>query len=636
MITEGYGKFYRGARIITWVILISWSLYQIFSVNLFIVQTNIHRAIHLMFGLLLIFFIYPLFKRKSLLGFMIDLIFVIMVVITNLYLVINFEDIIYRVGSPNRIEIVLGVILVLVVLEAARRSIGIALPLISLLFLVYGFVGPYLPYPDILGHRGFSLSSIMNTQYISMLGIFSIPIGVSSTFVFLFVLFGAFLETSGAGDFFNNLAYKMTGKLVGGPAKTAVVASGLMGSISGSTGANVMTTGAFTIPMMKKMGFRNHFAGAVEAAASTGGQIMPPVMGVVAFLIADFLAIPYIEVALAAAFPALFYFFSLFLAVHFEAKKLGLAITEKEGLPNLKDLLKQGWFFVLPVIVLVYLLALDYSPTMAGFYSIIVIMILSVIRTVLRSGIKGMRTEFANWVKALEKAARNMLVVVSSCACAGIILGMASVTGLGFKFTFAIGGLAGESLVLLLFIAMVGCIILGTGLTSVPSYILVAILIAPSLVNLNLFPLAVHLFIFYYAALSFITPPVALAAYFASGIAEAEPMRIGFTAWRLALPGFIVPFLFVYNPSLLLKGSILSIVISVLIASIGFGVLTSGLAGYFGGKTGTFGRVLLLASGALLLYPLKMESIFINLLGALVLIFFYVKNRFSLLKKEIR
>ena len=628
MLQEGYGRFYKYARIITFLLFIVWSLYQVCSVNLFIVQTNIHRAIHLTFGLLLVFLIFPLRSQKSIGGLGIDLVFVAMTIVVNTYLIINFKEIIYRVGNPNTTDIVFGIILILLVLEAARRSIGIALPLVSIIFVAYGLAGPYLPFPELLGHRGFSLSNIINTQYISMLGIFSIPIGVSSTFVFLFVLFGAFLEVSGAGEFFNNLAYAATGRMVGGPAKTAVVASGLMGSISGSTGANVMTTGAFTIPMMKKMGFKAHFAGAVEAAASTGGQIMPPVMGVVAFLIADFLSIPYIKVAVMAAIPAILYFLTLFLAIHFEAKKTGMVPPAHEELPCLRDIIKDGWFFVLPVILLVYLLAEDYSPTLAAFYSIILILILSMIRTLLRTGIRGILAEVLAWASALERAGRNMLVVVSSCACAGIILGMVSLTGLGFKFTFTVTQLAGHSLILLLCVAMIACIILGTGLTSVPSYILVAILIAPGLVDQGIMPLGVHLFIFYYAVLSFITPPVALAAYFASGIAGADPLKIGFTAMRLALPGFIVPFLFVYNPSLLLQGSIPNIILSVGLTVLGFSVLTSGLVGYFRKDIGIFDRILLLGSGALLLYPLKLPSIYVNLAGMATFLVFCLRDRF--------
>ena len=353
---------------------------------------------------------------------------------------------------------------------------------------------------------------------------------------------------------------------------------------------------------------------------------MPPVMGIVAFLIADFLNIPYIKVAIMAAVPAILYFFSLLLAVHFEAKKMALMPIDAEKLPRVKEVIKDGWFFVFPIIVLVYLLARDYSPTLAGFYTIIVILILSVIRTLVKTGFRGIPFELVRWVSALERAGKNMLIVVSACACAGIILGMVSLTGIGFKFTFVVSQLAGSSVILLLFLAMVGCIILGMGLTSVPSYILVAILIAPGLADLGIMPLAVHLFIFYYAALSFITPPVALAAYFAAAIARANPVKIGITAWRIALPGFIVPFLFVYNPNLLLQGPIPDILLSVGVTAVGFTVLISGLAGYFKEEITTSDRILLIASGGLILFPLALQSMYINLLGALVFVVFLFKT----------
>ncbi|MCD6363529.1 MAG: TRAP transporter permease [Synergistetes bacterium] len=468
------------------------------------------------------------------------------------------EELIQRgVWGTTPVEDVIAWISIFLLLEATRRAVGLPLVIVALLFLSYAFLGPYLP--GDLNHKGFTLDELSNFLFWTTEGVFGIPLGACATFVIVFIIFGVFLDKFGAGEFFIKLAYSLTGKIRGGPALTAVVSSGLMGMVSGSAVSNVVTTGAFTIPLMKRIGYDSTFAGAVEAVASTGGQFMPPVMGVAAFVMADMTDIPYWKIAIAAFLPAFLYFFSIGLMVYIEALKKGLKPVSSKDLPSLFKTFMEGWHFIFPVIVLIhYLMVLRYSPSKAGFYTVMTTLGVGVLNSLIRYR----KLPLKKMLEGLVEGAMTMIPVTVASATAGIVIGIVSLTGLGVLFSSIIIGLAGGKLFLTLFLTMIACIILGMGVPTTAAYILTAILAVPALLKLNIPTLQAHLFVLYFAVLSFITPPVALSVYAASSIAGTNAMRTGFEAWRLGLAGFIVPYLFVYHPALTLKGSAIEILLT--------------------------------------------------------------------------
>ena len=417
----------------------------------------------------------------------------------------------------------------------------------AILFLLYARFGPYLP--GMLGHRGFAWKSIIRHMYLTLEGILGIPISVSSTFVFMFILFGTFLDKTGVGRFFIDLAYSLTGHLKSGPAMTAVVASGFMGSISGSSVANTVTTGAFTIPLMKETGYKPYFAGAVEAAASTGGQIMPPVMGAAAFIMAEFTGIPYVKIIAAAAIPAVLYYFAVGIMVHLEASRLGLKGIPKDGLPKLRNIIKTQGYLLLPLFVIVYFLVKGYTPLLAAFYAICISVVIAIIATL----VKGDKSfGFKEFFSALEQGAKGSIGVACACACAGMVVGVVTLTGLGLRVAELIVTLAQGKLFLTLFFTMIASIILGMGLPTTAKYIVLATMAVPALLKLDVNLMAAHLFILYFGVIADITPPVALAAYAGAGIAGANSMKTGFQAVKLASAAFIVPYIFAYDSSLIL------------------------------------------------------------------------------------
>lgn len=397
-------------------IALTMSLFHLYTAGYRILTPWLQRNFHLMLALILVFLLFPVRKGKNIWLRALDYVLIILVLISTLYIVFNLDALINRAGMWNTTDMRMGLILILLILEATRRVTGNALPIVASVFLLYARFGGYIP--GLLGHRGYSLHRIVTQLYLTLEGIFGVPLGVSATYVFLFILFGAFLEKSGIGSYFVNLAYSLAGRATGGPAKTAVIASGLMGSVSGSAVANVVTTGAFTIPLMKRVGYKSEFAGAVEAAASSGGQIMPPIMGAAAFIIAEFLAIPYLRVAAAATIPALLFFLSIGAGVHYEAKRLGLRGLPREEVPNFREILKKGIHLFLPIVVLLYLLIIiRYTPTKTAFWTILATVGISWFKADTRMGPRKI-------VEALELGARNSLTVVTACACAGLVIGV--------------------------------------------------------------------------------------------------------------------------------------------------------------------------------------------------------------------
>ena len=494
---------------------------------------------------------------------------------SSIYLIVFFETIFIRnVGFPQPIDYVMGLIAIIMVLEAARRTMGEVLPVIGTLALLYAIFGPYLP--GDLAHRGYNIIRLVNHLYLGTEGIYGIAIGVVATFVFHFVLFGVLAQKSGLGQLFIDLASIVAGRYAGGPAKVSVVSSGFFGMISGSPVANTVTTGAFTIPMMKSKGFSGRFAAATEASASCGGQVTPPIMGAAAFVMTEMLGVPYNELILIAIIPAAFHYLSTLFMVHLEAKRLGLSGIAPDKLPQFLDVLARSWHLFIPLIVMVTLLLMKFTPFLAAFWGIILTIGCSYIPLLLQLVGLGKRMDASSALTplklkdALENGAQQSIAITAACACVGFILGVTTLTGMGFKFSGAvIDGAAwigttvsaldplgfltenGTTLFFALIFVAIACIIMGAGIPTTPTYIILAAIAAPALQQLGVPLLATHFFVFYYGVLADITPPVALAAYAGAGIARSDPMQTGMTAFRLSMGKALVPMMFIYAPALL-------------------------------------------------------------------------------------
>jgi len=504
------------------------------------------------------------------------------------YLIINYSTIASRYGVLTVGEIVLGFFGIAVLLEATRRVAGLPIAIIAFAFLTYGFLGKYIP--GFFQHRGYSAERLISHLFYSTQGIFGIPLGASATFVVLFTIFGAFLKESGATQFFMDLAIGLVGRSPGGPAKIAVVSSALIGTVSGSAVANVVTTGTFTIPLMKRVGFKPKFAGAVEAVASSGSQLMPPIMGAAAFIMAEITGISYIKIIASALIPALLYYIAIFSALHFESLKGNLGKLTSQEIPNLRDCFVARGYLILPLIILIVFMVLGYSPMFSVFWSIVIIVVVSSLRHSTRIGFKGI-------IRAIEKGSEDVLIVSTVCATAGLVVGIISLTGIGIKLSSVVMLLAGHSLFLALLFTMLSCIILGMGLPTAPVYVLVAALMAPALIKIGVLVIAAHMFVFYSALLSAITPPVAVAAYAAAGIAKTKPMPICAIACRIGLVAFIIPYFFVYQPTLLAQGNLLVVIFNGLVAVAGVIAVSIGATGYFIRSCTIFERVAFLGGG---------------------------------------
>lgn len=559
----------------------------------------IQRGIHLFLVLLIAFFLYPS-RRGAKFGWWDAVLIGVSLVLTFLMLpgFTPQSQLDRGVMGLTDLEMVLGWGLIALTLVATRRVLGWPIVAIALVFLIYAFVGPYLP--GILFHTGLDFEDLSSYLVWTTEGIFGMPLGVSATFVALFILFGVLLEETGAGKFFIDLAYAVAGRMRGGPAQTAVVSSALMGSISGSAVSNVVTTGAFTIPLMKQTGYSSRVSAAIEAVASTGGQIMPPVMGAVAFVMADMTGLGYANVMLAALIPAILYYIAVSATVYFEAGKAGLKKTPKSELPNAWEVFRKGFYLFTPLLVLIVCLVFfQYSPTLSAMYTIVVTAVL----LILQSLIKEKSLPFAALIRSLQKGGELLVPVATACATAGIIIGIVGATGLGVKFSQSLIDLAGGFLPLALILMMIACIILGMGLPTTAAYIITAVLGAQALVEMGISLMAAHLFILYFAILSFITPPVALAAYAGAGIAKSDPFKTGFTAWRIALPSFFIPYLFVYNTALLGEGPIGEVIWVFFTATIGVISISASTTGWLMCKLGLVERILWFAMAILLLIP---------------------------------
>jgi len=519
-----------------------------------------------------------------------------------LYIASQQEALVRRVGAATTLDLVAGAIVIVVVLELARRSAGWGLVAVALAALAYAYAGPYLP--GFLAHRGYDTQRLIEHLYLSTEGVWGIPLGVSADFVYLFVLFGAILDAAGGGELLIGLAGRVARRSRGGPAKTASVASALIGSLSGSAVANVVTTGSVTIPLMKRSGFRPRMAAAIEAAASTGGQLMPPVMGAGAFILATWTNIPYLRVATAALIPALLYYAGVYMAIHFGAIKEHLGSGARTAKPGM---LAARAHLLVPIFVIVAFLALGRSPMRAAFWGTVTVALAASARRDTRFNVDG-------WRRALVSGAAGTVQVAAACATAGIVVGVASLTGIGLRMSELIITVAQGQLPIALLLTALGSIIIGMGLPTTAAYVVLAALGAPALTELGVPLLAAHLFIFYFGCLSNITPPVALAAYAAAGVAGSSPLRTGVTAMGLAVGGFLVPFAFVYDPLLLLSGPPLAVAATVLSAGIGVAALAAAIVGFIGVPLPWFARLLLAAAGIALLSP----GVFSDLAGMAV------------------
>jgi len=577
------------------------------------------RSIHLMFMTVLALLIHPMLKggRKYSIGW--DILLMGLMIWAGSYLIINFVDLAWRQGMPTELEIRLGIISIIIVLEITRRAMGWALPLLSIFFVVYGIFGPYFGY---FSHRPYSFERIASQLYLTTEGIYGLPIGVCASFILLFILFGAFLNMSGAAAFFFDLAYAIAGRRRAGPAQAAVAGSALFGMISGSAVANVSTTGTFTIPLMKKCGFSPVSAGAIEAVASTGGQLMPPIMGAAAFVMAELLEIPYIKIAKTAALPAFFYFLSLAAFIEFQADKTGVRKITLENLPRFGDTLKKGVVYLIPVIGLVIFLYRNYSPSKSAVFAIILILTISLLKKDIRKKIS-----FNSVGLALKNGAVGTVSTAAACACAGIVVGMINLTGLGLKMSSGIIALAGGSLPLALVLVAVSCLILGMGMPTTASYIIVAVLGAPALMELGVGPLNAHLFVFYYAVISNITPPVALAAFAGAGIAGSKPMKTGFAAVRFGLVAYVMPFLFIYRSEILLMAGWTEILWATFCIAIAIFALGAALVGWINGKISITLRIVFAITAILLFQKAMIGNIIGFVLFGILFVVFGKKNR---------
>jgi TRAP transporter 4TM/12TM fusion protein len=570
-------------------------------------ETRSFRSTHLTVMLVLAILLNPLGRNslrdqivggKAQLGFVIDLLLVALGIGIQVYTLWDITAFAEREGDLIDSDLWMGSALILLVMEATRRAVGIPMVLVTAFFVVHALYANYF-FSFFYGPPT-SFTKYIDIVFVRTEGIFGIPMLVASTYIVLFIMFGAILIRSGAGRLFIDLAIALTGHRTGGPAKAAVVASAFLGTVSGSAVANVVTTGSFTIPLMKKLGYKNKFAGAVEACASSGGQITPPIMGAAAFIIAEFMHVSYFYIIIAAIIPTVLYFATIYFMVDIEAEKEGIERLDKSVLPRLGEVLAQGWHQLLTLVVLVGLLAIGYTPMMSAFWAILTLVGLSFFR-------QGTRMSSVDLFAALESGVRSAMPVTVACGCAGIIIGSIFVSGLGLKFTNSVIELSGGNLFPLLILTGIAAIILGMGMTTTAVYITVAALIVPSLIQMDVVPMAAHLFAFYFGVVSTITPPVALASFAAAAIAGSKPMATAVESARIGIAKYLVPFAFVYNPSLLFEGPVWLTVISTGFALVGMWGLSVMLEGWYKGRINMPVRIIVGLASIAMLFPPQLD-----------------------------
>lgn len=595
--------------------LLAFSIFQLYTAIQGQFTAYIQRSIHLGFALSLIFLMFPAMKksiRKRKIPIY-DYLLSLLSIGVGLYWPIMYNELVFRVGTMTDLDFIVGALAILLTLEAARRTVGVPITIIATVFLVYAFFGPY--FPGFLAHRGQDLSSLIHLMFFTTDGILGTPISVSATFIFVFLLFGSFLVKTGVGQYFNDLAVTLAGRLTGGPAKVAIFSSALQGTISGSSVANVVTSGSYTIPMMKKLGYRKEFAGGVEAAASTGGQLMPPIMGAAAFLMVEFIGgITYWEIAKAAAIPAVLYFAGIWIMTHFEAKRVGLKGMSKEEMPDRKEVLKK-LYLLIPIVTIIVLMFIGIPTMQAALWGIVAAVVFSAID-------KETRMNFKDIIDALVDGARTALAVAAATAAAGIIVGVVVKTGLGLSLANGLISASGGNIFLTLFFTMLASIVLGMGSPTTANYVITSTIAAPAIITLLMLdmpagatvPLVValsaHLFVFYFGIIADITPPVALAAFAAAGVSGGDPIKTGVVAAKLAIAAFIIPYMIIFSPALLMIDTSFGEVIWVVFtAIIGMMSIGAGMIGYWYRKVTWVERIIAIGAGLLLIYPESFSDI---------------------------
>lgn len=577
------------------VVAIIWTAMQVYTGLFGLFPAMIQRMTTLSFGLFLCFVCFKMRKADTNKVPIYDWIMALASVALDVYIIATFDTLTKRGGNPTQMDIICGIVLILLVLEATRRAVGKPLAIVAIVFLIYAYVGPYLP--GAISHRGYSINRIASQMFLTAEGIFGTPMSVMTTFVYSFVVFGCFLEVTGGASLFINLAFALTGKYAGGPAKTAVVASGLLGTISGSGLANVVTTGTFTIPLMKSCGYDPTFAGGVEASSSSAGQIMPPVMGAAAFIMAETTGIPYLNICISAAIPAVLYYMCVMLSVDFEARRCHLKTVDKDKVPPLLPTLKRCYPLILPIATLIAMLCVGFTPLKASLYATGAMILTSFLSKETR--LNGKRT-----FEALTKSAYNSVTVCVACAVCGIVTGVITLTGLGLKLSDLILQASRGSLFLTLFLTMIASIILGMGLPTTAKYIVLSAIASPALVKLGVPLIGAHLFILYFGVIAEVTPPVALTSYAAAAVAKAPGVRTALQGLKISIGAFFIPFMFCYYPSLLFVDTSLGGMASGLISAfIGMICLCGCSIGYFFGPMKLWKRVFMFLGVALLMHP---------------------------------
>ena len=601
-------------------LLIAFTLFAI-SINTFIrLNAQVHRSMFIAFILFLAYLLYPARKNAPKNTNKVPWYDILLALASSgsfLYMSFNYKQLISQAGSYTQFDMTIAIIAIVLLLEACRRVVGLPILIVVSCFIAYAYFGNYVP--GYFSHRGFSLQRIATHLYFTTEGVIGTPLAVCSTFIFLFILFGAFLERTGIGQFFIDIANSLAGKATGGPAKVAVIASALQGTITGSSVANTVSSGSFTIPMMKKMGYRPEFAAAVEAAASTGGQIMPPIMGAAAFLMSEMTGIPYSNIIIAAIIPAFLYFTGIMIMVHLEAKRYGLKGLPPEEIPNFFRLMLGYWYLLIPLVVLVTMMMTGYTPARAALIAIVLSIVVSMFR-------KETRMDFMTFLGALEAGARNIIGVGVACAVAGMIVGTVTLTGIGLKLANGLLMLSGGNILLALFFTMIASIVLGMGVPTTANYVIMATITAPIVLQLGVDLLPAHMFVFYFGIVADITPPVALAAYAGSAIARSNPLKTGVQATKLAIAAFIIPYIFALNPSLLLIGSEpLDIILVTLTALAGMTGVAAATEGYIFAKMNPLIRIVSLIGGLMLIIP----GIYTDLGGLALLSIAFVFQKLS-------
>ena len=610
-------------------ISVIFCLFQLYSILSGRITAQVVRATHLAFVMLLAYLLFPMKKDmpKDKLPWY-DVILAIIGASSWSYITINFDSLVRRAGIYTATDIVIGIIGILLVFEACRRIVGLPILIISIVFIIYALFGAYAP--GFLNHRGYSLQRLVSHLFYNTEGIMGTPIGASATFIFLFIFFGALLDKTGIGQFFIDICNAIAGGFDGGPAKVAVLTSAMFGTVSGSSVSNTVGTGSFTIPMMKSLGYRPEFAGAVEASASTGGQLMPPIMGAAAFLMAESLGIPYMEVAKAAIIPAILYFTGIFIMVHLEAKKTGLKGLSRDSLPKIGELLMKKGYLVIPLLTIIYFFVLGKTAIYAGLMGIIAAAIVAIVNSIVDIIMKR-KVSFGlnDLIDVFVNAARNIISVAIACAMAGIIIGVITLTGLGLKIGAGLISISGGIPLLLLFLTMISSIILGMGVPTTANYLITSTIAASAIIGLGYEPLAAHMFVFYFGIIADVTPPVALAAMAGAAIAKSDPLKTGIEATKLSIGAFIIPYMFIFNPDILMINTTISDIIPILITSlIGMFGVSAGLEGYVFRKCKPYERILFIIAGLLSIYPeVYSDIIGIGIIAILVIVQIITKRK---------